>query len=104
MANLGISAYGIEERIHINYRLSYLKDTVMARYIDDQAVNVINQLIMQNNKEIVQFIFDDDASDPFSENKQSTGLSLKDQIIEKIKSKTDIKTKHMAIEFMIELC
>lgn len=25
----------IEERIHINYRLQYLKDTVMARYIDD---------------------------------------------------------------------
>ena len=41
-ANLGLPAYGIEERIHINYRLSYLKDTVMARYIDDQAVNVIN--------------------------------------------------------------
>ena len=34
-ANLGLSAFGIEERIHINYRLSYLKDTVMARYIDD---------------------------------------------------------------------
>ena len=25
----------IEERIHINYRLTYLKDTVMASYIDD---------------------------------------------------------------------
>ena len=63
---------------------------------------------MSNNKEIVQFIFDDDAStDPFSETitkQPNAGISLKDQIIEKIKSKTDIKTKHMAIEFMIELC
>jgi hypothetical protein len=27
--------FDIEERIHINYRLQYLKDTVMARYIDE---------------------------------------------------------------------
>jgi hypothetical protein len=32
----------------------------MARYIDDQSVNVINQIIMQNNREIVHYIFDED--------------------------------------------
>jgi len=36
------SGAGIEERIHINYRLQYLRDSVMARYIDDQTVSVIN--------------------------------------------------------------
>lgn len=32
----------IEERININYRLQYLKDSVMARYIDDPSLKVIN--------------------------------------------------------------
>lgn len=49
--------FDIEERIHINYRLAYLKDTVMARYIDDIALKVINQLIQSNNREIVSIIF-----------------------------------------------
>ena len=99
----------IEERIHINYRLQFLKDTVMARYIDDQTVTVINQLIMQNNKAIVYHIFDaDDITDAIGlSTKKSSferGESLKDQIIQKISSKTDMKSKHLAIEFMIELC
>jgi len=47
----------IEERININYRLQYLRDSVMARYIDDPSLKVINQLIMSNNREIVSFIF-----------------------------------------------
>ena len=34
-ANTLNTSYTIEERIHINYRLQFLKDTVMARYIDD---------------------------------------------------------------------
>lgn len=50
-------AVDIEERIDINYRLQYLKDSVMARYIDDPSLKVINQLIMNNNREIIQFIF-----------------------------------------------
>lgn len=29
----------------------------MARYIDEQASNIINTLIMANNKEIVSYIF-----------------------------------------------
>lgn len=101
----------IEERIHINYRLQFLKDTVMARYIDDQTVTVINQLIMQNNKAIVYHIFDaEDITETMglTSSKSKTnferGESLKDQIITKISSKTDMKSKHLAIEFMIELC
>jgi hypothetical protein len=34
----------------------------MARYIDDQSVNAISQLVMQNNTKIVQFIFDEDLN------------------------------------------
>lgn len=54
----------IEEKIHINYRLQYLKDTVMARNIDDQSVNVINQIIIQNNREIVAYFFEDEEEQP----------------------------------------
>lgn len=47
----------VETRIKMNYRLQYLKETVMARYIDEPTQKVIHQLIMNNNREIVQFIF-----------------------------------------------
>lgn len=34
----------------------------------------------------------------------SAEMSMKDQIIEKIKDKSDLTQRHQAIEFMIELC
>ena len=77
----------IEERIHINYRLQYHKDTVMARYIDEQASNIINQLIMANNKEIVSYIFAQPKSI------YSTEKSMKDHIIDKIRDKSDLNTR-----------
>ena len=55
---------------------------------------MINGLILQNNREIVQHIFYES-----NDNK-----SIKDRIIEKIKNKDDMKSRHQAIEFMIELC
>ena len=102
------SGAGIEERIHINYRLQYLRDSVMARYIDDQTVSVINQLITSNNREIVVYIFEPNQhrqSIEYAEfAKYGSQASIKDQIVEKIKCKTDMKSRHQAIEFMIELC
>lgn len=55
----------------------------MARYIDEQAVNFINQLIMANNREIVAFIF-------------GTGQekTMKDIIIDKIRDKSDMIQRH----------
>jgi hypothetical protein len=77
----------------------------MARYIDDQLVNVINQIIMQNNREIIHFIFEEDDGDSGTVKKRrSNQKSLKEQIIEKISNKTDMRSRHLAIEFMIELC
>jgi hypothetical protein len=78
------SGNSIEEKIHINYRLQYLRDSVMATYIDDQTVNVINQLITANNREIVTFIFESGDN----------AKSLKDQIVDKIKNKDDIHIRH----------
>lgn len=65
----------------------------MARYIDEQAVNFINQLIMANNREIVAFIFGSGQE-----------KTMKDIIIDKIRDKSDMSQRHQAIEFMIELC
>ena len=54
----------------------------MARYIDDQLVNVINQIIMQNNREIIHFIFEEDDGDSGTVKKRrSNQKSLKEQII-----------------------
>lgn len=87
--------FNIEEKIRINYRLQYLKDTVMARYIDDLSMKTINQLISKNNKDICTEIFFDNPE---------SSKSVKDLVIEKVMQKEDMLERSMAIEFMIELC
>lgn len=37
-----ITDESILEAIHLNYRLSYLKDTAIARFIDDSVISSIN--------------------------------------------------------------
>ena len=60
---------------------------------------------MQNNRQIVFYIFDEEEESGGKQpKKRKNGKSLKDQIIEKISNKTDMKMRHLAIEFMIELC
>lgn len=36
------------ECIHLSYRLLYLKDTAMARFIDDTTSHMITQLVVSN--------------------------------------------------------
>jgi hypothetical protein len=78
--------YSLEERIHMNYRLTFLKDTVMARYIDEICLKTINQLITRNNKEICSAIFYDGRG--YMTPKEIK--SIKDQIVEKIKQRDDM--------------
>jgi len=47
----------ILENIHMTYRLNYLKDTAMARFIDDQVLSNVNSLIYIKSQEIVNHIF-----------------------------------------------
>lgn len=77
---------------------------MLARNIEDSTVNTINQIIMANNRDIVDFFLEEDDLPYMAVNQEYKGSSLKDQIIEKIKDNSDIKQKHLAIEFMIELC
>lgn len=43
--------------IHLSYRLQYLKDTAMARFIDDPTSHQITQLIAQYQNQILEYIF-----------------------------------------------
>lgn len=56
--------------MHIVYRLIFLKDTVMARYIDESSLKTINQIISKNNKEICSEIFYEGRG--YMERKEST--------------------------------
>eukprot|EP00277_Geminigera_cryophila_P001172 CAMPEP_0179422572 /NCGR_PEP_ID=MMETSP0799-20121207/10505_1 /TAXON_ID=46947 /ORGANISM="Geminigera cryophila, Strain CCMP2564" /LENGTH=783 /DNA_ID=CAMNT_0021196723 /DNA_START=344 /DNA_END=2692 /DNA_ORIENTATION=+ len=49
-------------KIHLNFRLTYLKDVVMARYIDDISFSTMRELIQLNNVEIIAHI---QADTPF---------------------------------------
>lgn len=67
---------------------------------------------MQNNRQIIHYIFEEEdelglecsSGAAKIRRKSIRKKSFKDQIIEKISNPNDMKTKHLAIEFMIELC
>ncbi|RYP04687.1 hypothetical protein DL764_004303 [Monosporascus ibericus] len=46
----------IVKKIHQTYRLSYLKDVVLARILDDNTFSVLNSLIFFNQVDIVQHL------------------------------------------------
>jgi protein phosphatase-4 regulatory subunit 3 len=46
----------VRRKIHITYRLQYLKDVVLARILDDPTFSVLNSLIFFNQVEIVQHL------------------------------------------------
>ncbi|KAL2134672.1 hypothetical protein VTI74DRAFT_11183 [Chaetomium olivicolor] len=46
----------VRRKIHITYRLQYLKDVVLARILDDPTFSVLNSLIFFNQVDIVQHL------------------------------------------------
>lgn len=46
----------IIEKIHVNYRLAYLRDTVLARFLEVNGFTVVNKIIQMNNTDIIQAI------------------------------------------------
>lgn len=77
---------------------------MLARNIEDSSVNTINSIVMQNNRDIVEFFLDEEDVPYMNGSSLTKATSLKDRIIDKIKDNSNVKEKHMAIEFMIELC
>lgn len=49
------------ERIHLNYRLQYLKDHVLARVLDDAAFGSLSQLVIMNNSYLLNYLQQNDA-------------------------------------------
>lgn len=47
-------------KIHCNFRLQFLRDVVLARFLEDSTLNTLNSLIYFNNVEIVGGIMTDD--------------------------------------------
>ncbi|KAL4492357.1 hypothetical protein ABPG72_005492 [Tetrahymena utriculariae] len=62
----------ILEKIHMNYRLQYIKDSVIASYIEESTSNTFNIIITRNNMEILEFIkekhFISELSEKFFDN------------------------------------
>ena len=46
--------------IHLSYKLAFLKDTAMARFIDDTTSHTIMQLITSLHQQILEHIFSDE--------------------------------------------
>lgn len=44
------------DKIHLNYRLAYLKDTALATWLDDSSIQTIANLMSTNNSEVIQNI------------------------------------------------
>ncbi|CDW88124.1 UNKNOWN [Stylonychia lemnae] len=80
----------ILDSIHLAYRLTYLKDTAIARFIDDQVLSNINSLIYVKSQDIVNHIF---------YNKE-----ILVELLQKMRSHSDLAVKHDAIEFFMEVC
>ena len=84
-----INSEQILDSIHLVYRLNYLKDTAIARFVDDSVLSNINSLIYGHSNDIANHIF---------QNKE-----ILQELLQKMRS-TDIQMKHDAIEFFMEVC
>eukprot|EP00357_Protocruzia_adherens_P036272 CAMPEP_0114988300 /NCGR_PEP_ID=MMETSP0216-20121206/9519_1 /TAXON_ID=223996 /ORGANISM="Protocruzia adherens, Strain Boccale" /LENGTH=700 /DNA_ID=CAMNT_0002351059 /DNA_START=1128 /DNA_END=3230 /DNA_ORIENTATION=+ len=83
---INISDPTVIEKIHINYRLAYLKDTALGFSIDYQIMNSMQILVLSNNSFIVSHFLRDIPS-------------LRD-LVEKIRNTA---SREEAIDFLVEL-
>ena len=86
---LDIKNKEILNKIHLNHRLSYLKDTAICRFIEENTLKIINSMIQLNNNEIIQF---------FLQNLENLKL-----LLDLIKNNDDINIKKDACLFLVEL-
>jgi hypothetical protein len=82
---------GVRQLIHLNYRLNYLKDTAMARFIDDQTSHQISQLISAYQQHIIEYLFGSEFE------------RIQEELLVKMQS-SDSQQKETALKFFIETC
>ena len=78
----------ILDKIHLNYRLSYLKDTALATGLDESNLQMISNMISSNNSDIIQSIL---------LNQESIS-----QIFERLRT-SDTEARKEAINFISEI-
>jgi hypothetical protein len=52
---LNITNKDILEKIHMNHRLTYLRDTATGRFIEEITIRNVNSILNLNNSEIIQY-------------------------------------------------
>lgn len=72
----------------MNYRLSYLRDTAIGRFIEEKTIKDINLIMHYNNADIIQYFLN--------------SKDLLQQLIERIFS-DDLTMKNEGILFILEL-
>ena len=85
---LSLDDHEVLEKIHLNYRLSYLKDTALATGLDENNISTIVNLMSNNNSEVISNIL---------LNQESIA-----KIFERLKN-NDIEIRKEAINFLSEI-
>lgn len=85
---LNITNKDIIEKIHMNHRLTYLRDTATGRFIEEITIRNINSILNLNNSEIIQYFLSNE--------------NLLIAMIDKIKDE-DLEIRSQGISFLLEL-
>lgn len=85
---LEIEDTNILNKIHLNHRLSYLRDTAIGRFIEEMTIKNINMMIHYNNSDITQFFL----------NNRNNFKKIIDRIFER-----DTEKKYDGILFLLEI-
>ena len=78
--------------IHLSYKLTFLKDTAMARFIDDTTSHTIMQLISSMHQQILEYIFGDEFD------------RIQDELLQKMHDNSNHEEKENAMKFFLEIC
>ena len=78
--------------IHLSYKLQYLKDTAMARFIDENTSHTIMQLVSSLHQIILDYIFGDDFE------------RIQAELIQKMRDNSNVEDKENALKFFLEIC
>lgn len=78
--------------IHLGYKLQYLKDTAMARFIDENTSHTIMQLVSSLHNIILDYIFGDDFE------------RIQAELISKMNDNSNVQDKENALKFFLEIC
>ena len=83
-----IQDVSILEKIHSNYRLLYLRDTAISRFIEENTIKNINIMIHYNYSDIIQFFI--------------SNIQILDFLLQTIDSR-NLDDKYEGMSFLMEL-